>query len=174
MKETLFVPKCNSDCVKNIEEFYSWINQLNAQVTPIKKLNRSGLAPSVSSSTSHLIKKLNAVVERLKTEPCNTLLIKKCSLQELSKDLCEYQQTAFATKYSSTMFRHFQQLKREEIYPRIYRDIPNDRKWAEDEEDRANLLCENFSSVTKLIEWLQFLLSQPGNTKLASWKNWNS
>ena len=112
MIETPFVPNCYSNCDKNIEEFYSWICQLIEQVTPVGTLHRSSLAPWVSGSTSHLIKKLNTVVKRLKTKPCNTLLIKKCSLQatlsdELCKDLCEYQQTIFATKNSSKKFRHF-------------------------------------------------------------------
>ena len=172
MIETPFVPKCYSNCDKNIEEFYSWIYQLIEQVTPVGTLHRSSLAPWVSSSTSHLIKNLNTVVKLLKIKPCNTLLIKKCSLQatlfdELCKDLCEYQQTIFATKNSSKMFRHFRQLKREEISPRIYRDIPNDRKWAEDDKDRANLFCEYFSSDNKTDRMTTTPeYSKPGNTEI--------
>ena len=65
------------------------------------------------------------------------------------------------------MFRHCRQLKREEISPRIYRDIPNDRKWAEDDKDRANLFCEYFSSVNKTDRMTTIPeYSNPGNTEI--------
>ena len=149
MAENPFNPRCftNVDIAK--KEWYTYINDIIAKFVPLRTSHRQSLPPWITSTTSHLMKKVTTQKSKLTknySKYCASTL--KEMEQELTicieNDRCEYFNKLCETRDTQRIFKFFKIFKADSCLPQF---LQHDNTIAETAEQKVNLLNSYLQSV---------------------------
>ena len=158
MVENPFNPRCFTSVDNATKEWYTYINDIKAKFVPLRTSYRQSLLPWISSTTSHVMKKVTTQKPKLTknySKYCASTL--KEMEQELTicieKDRCEYFNKLCETRNTQRIFKFFKSFKADSYLPQF---LQHDKTIAETAEQKVNLLNSYFQSVFSKAENFDF------------------
>jgi hypothetical protein len=144
-----FTAQCWSNPNVLIEEWYRWLDSLMKQSVPRKSQHRTNLPPWVRPKTSHCMKQLNTLQNRLKRRPTETIIAKVNDKEEQVRVLLQENQITYESsladgRNSKQIYKYLNCIRKSTPIPPTIRF---GEKMADSDHTQAELFNEYFCSV---------------------------
>ena len=142
-----FEPFCYSNVDHLVHHWYKWLWMKIDTIVPRITKHRATLPPWMSSSTSHLIKRLETITAK-QTQKLATILKRKKLEGRVAKamenDLIEFEKSVFEDRVFSRLQRYLKSIRKSPEIPPV---VKNGSKESVSETEQCNMFNDYFISV---------------------------